>query len=521
MKKVIRNIFPPSYLFATLILLLPVLSFQLQKLSQLETQPITGNIYYVATNGSDRNSGNIDEPFSTINYGIRKLGAGDTLFIRGGTYHQAVTVDVSGTELAPITISGYNGEPVLISGDNYLIPEQLNGDGLINVTGSWNIIKNLEISQSGDNGIRTHISGNHNLIDNVYAHHNWGSGAMLSGDYDTVQNSRFFFNSLCNDRSSDRNMTSGWGFGVSCARQPHYCTIRNSVSWENWGEGISTFESYNSILEDNIVFNNFSTNMYLSDTQGSILRRNLIFNIPGNITQSGSQVGILIGDEKNFPSKNNTVVNNFIIGTNKNIYAGSDGGLDHLLIANNTLVNSADEGNMVINSGNAGTARIINNIFIQKNLLPNIIDESSQKASYSHNLWSKSPGKKFLSPYDVVGNPLLTPIGKLSGSNHPQPDWFTLQTGSPAINQGMVLTEVTDDYFKNSRGASPDIGAYESGDLRTTSPAPMTGLQSGDATNDGDVNPTDYLVWLSYKANQIFQDLKKVIFGGIIKFWGY
>ena len=150
--------------------------------------------------------------------------------------------------------------------------------------------------------------------------------------------------------------------------------------------------------------------MYLSDTQGFILRRNLVYNIPGNIAQSGSQIGILIGDEINFPSKNNTVANNFVIGTNKNIYAGGDGGLDNLLIAYNTLVNSTNEGNIVIASGNAGQSRIVNNIFVQKKSLPNIIDASNPKARFSHNLWSKSHPSVYSSPNDVVGNPLLAQI---------------------------------------------------------------------------------------------------------------
>ena len=64
-----------------------------------------------------------------------------------------MTVDVSGTENAPITISGYSGEMVIISGNNYSIPTKFSGYGLIDITGSWNIIKDLEITQSGDNGI--------------------------------------------------------------------------------------------------------------------------------------------------------------------------------------------------------------------------------------------------------------------------------------------------------------------------------------------------------------------------------
>ena len=33
-----------------------------------------------------------------------------------------------------------------------------------------------------------------------------------------------------------------------------------------------------------------------------------------------------------------------------------------------------------------------------------------------------------------------------------------LQAGSPAINQGKALAEVTDDYFINRRGDLPDTG---------------------------------------------------------------
>ena len=48
--------------------------------------------YYTATNGSDGATGSIESPFATIQRGIDVLAPGDTLFIRGGHYHESVTI---------------------------------------------------------------------------------------------------------------------------------------------------------------------------------------------------------------------------------------------------------------------------------------------------------------------------------------------------------------------------------------------------------------------------------------------
>ena len=46
--------------------------------------------YFVAPNGSDRNSGTLEKPFRTIGKAVRVLKAGDTCYIRGGRYHEEV-----------------------------------------------------------------------------------------------------------------------------------------------------------------------------------------------------------------------------------------------------------------------------------------------------------------------------------------------------------------------------------------------------------------------------------------------
>ncbi len=73
--------------------------------------------YYVATNGNDDTGvGSIGNPWLTIDYGESQLSAGDTLFIRAGTYYESITIANSGTDGNPITIKAYSDEEVIVSG---------------------------------------------------------------------------------------------------------------------------------------------------------------------------------------------------------------------------------------------------------------------------------------------------------------------------------------------------------------------------------------------------------------------
>jgi|GEM_PF-1788121 len=70
--------------------------------------------YYVSKDGSDSNDGSKGNPFGTIGYAVTKLRPGDTLNIRGGTYEENFTVQVSGTREKPVVIRGAPGEKVYI-----------------------------------------------------------------------------------------------------------------------------------------------------------------------------------------------------------------------------------------------------------------------------------------------------------------------------------------------------------------------------------------------------------------------
>lgn len=83
--------------------------------------------YYVAATGGDTNAGTRSEPFATIQHAVDQLGAGDTCFIRGGTYRETIDLSgVAGVSNSPITLTAYQDETVIL-------------DGTTAITNSWTL----------------------------------------------------------------------------------------------------------------------------------------------------------------------------------------------------------------------------------------------------------------------------------------------------------------------------------------------------------------------------------------------
>lgn len=81
--------------------------------------------WFVSTTGSDTNSGSVSQPFATVQKAADSASAGDTVNIRGGHYHEAITIDgLSGGSTNRIVFKNYNNENVVIA-------------GTIPVTNSW------------------------------------------------------------------------------------------------------------------------------------------------------------------------------------------------------------------------------------------------------------------------------------------------------------------------------------------------------------------------------------------------
>jgi hypothetical protein len=68
----------------------------------------------VATNGNDAGPGTADAPFATIQHAVDAANPGDLIYVRAGTYDEAVTITESGEAGKPIIISCAPGDLGLV-----------------------------------------------------------------------------------------------------------------------------------------------------------------------------------------------------------------------------------------------------------------------------------------------------------------------------------------------------------------------------------------------------------------------
>jgi YVTN family beta-propeller protein len=446
------------------------------------------SVFYVSPSGNDSWPGTLDQPFKTINKGAGVLAAGDTLYVRGGTYLETVNIGKSGTAAAPIKVMAYPGETPIVDGNNYAIPSSTWGV-LFAVNGNYVQVAGFEVRYSNWMGVA--LFGQHDTASRMNVHHIRETGMFVTGDYGIVEDSEVW-------EAANRNVPGGpydgggWACALCAARgSVSGAILRRNVSHDNHGEGLSTFEAIGTILEDNVVYNNMG-GLYVSDAQDVLVQRNLVYYTDAN-TISGAHAGITLGDEKhNPPSQNITIINNLATGNRQNFYwwqGPAREGMVNVLLAYNTFVNATgDNGkaNLEVNSGPHQNVRIMNNIIEQDDAVPIALVPSG--LSFSNNLWSKTPPSGASGSGDVIGDPLLTKGASIKAG------WFVPQASSPAIDRGRVLTEVTDDYLGNSRGSLPDIGAYELKSSQTSTPTPSgtppTSTPTRTPTNTPTITPT-------------------------------
>jgi len=155
---------------------------------------VLGQPWYVSPTGLDSNSGSPGSPFKTIEKAVLAVKAGETIYLRGGTYNLTVTITLSksGIQNSLISLLAYPGEvPVL----NFSAQTQSSGNRGIVLTGSWWHIKGISITGAGDNGMII-SGGSNNLIEQCSFCRNRDSGLQIdNGAADNfVRNCDSYFN---------------------------------------------------------------------------------------------------------------------------------------------------------------------------------------------------------------------------------------------------------------------------------------------------------------------------------------
>jgi MYXO-CTERM domain-containing protein len=220
--------------------------------------------YYVAPTGVDSNPGTMAAPFATLQKGHDVAGAGDTVWIRGGTY-SIVTPRNSGAGIA-LTKSGtsdanrikywaYPGERPVFDFSRLAISTTGYTAGF-SVSGSFVHLKGLEIKNvpmntRSNNGISA--SGSNNIFELLDLHHISGTGLFIHAGDSTGGN--LVLNSDAHDNydptSSQGAGQNADGFGVHYQETGAPTIIRGCRAWWNSDDGYDLISQEVPVIIEN------------------------------------------------------------------------------------------------------------------------------------------------------------------------------------------------------------------------------------------------------------------------------
>jgi hypothetical protein len=247
--------------------------------------------------------------------------------------------------------------------------------------GSYYTFKGLTIRGSGSNGIWGY--GSHVTVDHCNIKFNGKSAVSFmvdsggSGNTDnSVLYSHIYHNTMLNwPRGNNGFADAGGGWSGGIAWETNLRPLaRGNIVHMNGGEGVISYgtqagkPSGSAIFEQNVVYDNWSVNMYFDNQPNDVARNNIIFNHPADTStwlQPPSagypwnslykfSVCLMLADEEgssdatnNYANLSGTqVYNNLLAGcrigirdySEGNAHAINNHGLKNTLITNNTII---------------------------------------------------------------------------------------------------------------------------------------------------------------------------------------
>ncbi len=222
--------------------------------------------YYVATDGNDLDTGtDIDHPFLTIPHAVSVVAAGETIYVRGGTYTYTGSNPIislpakSGTsETNRCSLMGYNGERPLL---DFSAMTGTGADG-IKITGSYWYVKGIDIKGAPRIGININ-GGNYCIIEFCSAYENRNTGVQVQNNsaHNKIINCDSYYNRDSTDKNSD-----GFSPKTNVGTGNYFYGCR---SWQNSDDG---YDGYLTGTDDvNTTYENCwcFKNGYLKDGSAS------------------------------------------------------------------------------------------------------------------------------------------------------------------------------------------------------------------------------------------------------------
>ncbi|WP_045746946.1 right-handed parallel beta-helix repeat-containing protein [Actinoplanes rectilineatus] len=229
-------------------------------------------VLHVAPNGSDSNTGTPAAPLATIQKAISLVAAGDTIAVRGGTYALSSNIQItkSGTSAAPITLTNYGSERVIIDGEALGYTPGAVGStipaaqrGAIHMEASYWRITGLEIA-NGPYGVYC-ANCNNNTFERLVTRDNYETGFQLQN---TSANNRILNLDSYGNRDPRKNGESADGLGIKEGSGTGN-VVRGARLWNNVDDGFDAWSFTSPItIQDTIAYGNGYNRWSIPDFSG-------------------------------------------------------------------------------------------------------------------------------------------------------------------------------------------------------------------------------------------------------------
>lgn len=402
--------------------------------------------YYVATWGSDSNPGTEAQPWRTIQKAANTLVAGDTVYIKEGTYNERVIPQNSGSPGNYITYIAYPGHEVTIDGTGVSIfPKglfRIESKDYIKVSGLR--IENYH-GRGSCHGIFIYNGCDYIIIENNYVKNTDGCGIYAFTDCSNIiiDNNEVSYTNLGDWDQEAISLADVNTFEIKNNHVHHLSHIGIDAK-----VGSSNGKIYKNHVHDIIDRSGIYTDSSTKYEHDIDVFQNLVHDVGSNCYQVGTEGGGTIDNIRFF---NNIGYN---CGAHAFIIYSIVGVKKNILVINNIFHNpfwycmiadSVDMENVVLRNN------ICSDGGIKTNDMPGVIVD--------HNLidgWSPTYGDNA-----VLGDPKFV---------NPAAGDFHLQEDSPAIDKGSSVDAPNVDFDGVTRpqGAGYDIGAYEFGEAGAT-----------------------------------------------------
>ncbi|KPA09990.1 carbohydrate-binding cenc domain protein, partial [Candidatus Magnetomorum sp. HK-1] len=365
--------------------------------------------FYVSPSGDDANNGSNDSPWQTLGKAAQEAKAGDTIWIKAGTYNECFSPSNTGKSNAYITFKSMESETVVIDANGH-------DHGIILWNKSFIRISGLEVKNAISDAVfighSDDSSSENNIIEKMSIHDcPAGTGITVYGNNNHLLN----------------NTISGCRYGIYFNGNNQ--NISNNEIFECTKSGISPIGNFNLIQHNRIHHNaehGISTWLGSSQTLSDL-------NIQFNVIYDNTHHDIMLnGDGPGEKPDKIYIYNNTILNSSANSGICVYGECYNLKVKNNIISGVYEHGGLELPNTELEGFEEDFNIFFKTNAI------FINYQTYTFEDYQQEFGHGVNS---FFANPMLN-------------DNFTLSQESIAIDSGtMIGSEIS--------GYTADIGAFE------------------------------------------------------------